>query len=70
MTTKVIAQPSESDTARKLAEPESPSMTGPSPATETITQPGLDQVLTELSELRAQIASLSADLDRLGRKDA
>lgn len=36
----------------------------PSPPTEPITQPGLEQVLSELSELKAQVASLSADLTR------
>ena len=63
-------QPGGSDTTQEPAEPASPSTFDPasSATAEPITQAGLDQVLNELAELRAQIASLS-ELARADRAD-
>lgn len=63
------------------SEPAAPSTsTQPGPSTDPITRPGLEQVLSELAhlrtqvgeltELKAQIAALSADLAPSARKDA
>ena len=66
-------QPGGSDTAGKPPQEDPLTAVGSSPPapTELIgTVPGMEQLLNELSDLRAQMASLSADLGRGGPNDA
>jgi voltage-gated potassium channel len=65
-------QPGGSDRAGKPAQEVTPTTVGSSPSApaELIgTVPGMEQLLSELSDLRAQMASLSADLGRGARND-
>jgi hypothetical protein len=73
-------QPGGTETADEPAPAASSASTQPVLSTDPITEPGLEQVLSELAQLRsqvgqitelkAQIAALSADLTQGARKDA